>query len=100
MTVRKLEEREFDDWTRLVSSSPDGSIFSLPSYLKILSRAAGGRFSVFGEWNGDELLGGAAVHEVDSRYGVQVSPAISFYITASSSADILRSTHRSRRQGS
>jgi hypothetical protein len=74
MNARKLGEKDFDDWIRLVSGSPEGSIFSLPAYLEILCRAAGGRFSVFGAWNGGELAGGAAVYEVDSRFGVRVSP--------------------------
>lgn len=74
MNVRKLQEKEFDVWNRLVFSSPDGSVFSLPAYLEAFCLAAGGRFSVFGAWEGDELAGGAALHEVDSRYGVQISP--------------------------
>jgi len=74
MNVRKIEERDFDDWNLLVSVSPEGSIFCLPAYLEILCRAAGGRFSIIGVWNGGELAGGAAVHEIDSRFGPRVSP--------------------------
>lgn len=74
MNIRRLQGKEFDEWVKLVSCSPDGCIFSLPSYLEILCRAAGGRYSVLGAWDGDEMAGGVAVHEVESRYGLQVSP--------------------------
>jgi hypothetical protein len=74
MPVRTLRETEFDEWSTLVSKSSDGSIFSLPHYLEVLCRAAGGRFSVLGVRYGDELAGGVALYERDSRYGTHVSP--------------------------
>jgi hypothetical protein len=57
-----------------VSESPDGSIYSLPQYLDILCRAAGGRFCVLGIRQGGELAGGVALYESDSRHGRCVSP--------------------------
>lgn len=65
---------EFDEWAALVSESPDGSIYSLPRYLEILCRAAGGKFSILGVRHGDELAGGVALYESASRYGTHVSP--------------------------
>lgn len=59
-----------------MSGSPDGSIFSLPQYLEVLCRAAGGRFSVLGVRDGAELVGGVALYENDSRFGTQVSPRL------------------------
>jgi len=72
--VRELGEAEFDEWARFVAGSPEGSIYSLPKYLEILCRAAGGRFSVLGVCHGDELVGGVALYECDSRYGPYVLP--------------------------
>lgn len=72
--VRPLRETEFDEWSNLVSKSPDGSIFNLPKYLEVLCRTAGGRFSVLGVRYGDELAGGVALYERDCRYGTHVSP--------------------------
>ena len=59
-----------------MSESPDGSIFSLPQYLEVLCRAAGGRFAVLGVRHGDKLAGGVALYERDSRYGMYVSPRL------------------------
>ncbi len=69
-----LKEADYDGWTRFVSASPDGSIYSLPQYLDVLCRTAGGRFSVLGVLHGDELAGGVALYERDSRYGPYLSP--------------------------
>jgi len=74
ISVQELRETEYDEWNDLVSRSPDGSIFSLPQYLEILCRAAGGRFSLLGVRWGGELAGGVALYESDSRYGPHVSP--------------------------
>jgi len=74
ISVQELREAEFDEWTALVSESPEGSIYSLPQYLEILCRAAGGRFSILVVRNGGELAGGVALYESASRYGTHVSP--------------------------
>jgi hypothetical protein len=70
----ELPEAEFDEWVRLVSESPEGSVYSLPRYLEILCGAAGGRFSVLGARHGDELVGGVALYACDSRHGPYVLP--------------------------
>lgn len=74
ITVQELRENEFDEWRTLVSSSPDGSVYSLPEYLDVLCRTAGGRFSLLGVRCGDELAGGIALYECTSRYGPYASP--------------------------
>ena len=76
ISIQQLRDTEFDEWSNLVSKSPDGSIFSLPQYLEVLCRTAGGRFSVLGVRYGDELAGGVALYERDSRYGTYVSPRL------------------------
>jgi GNAT acetyltransferase-like protein len=76
MTVRVevLPETDFGAWARLVAGSPDGSLYSLPEYLDILCSTAGGRFTVLGAYQGDELAGGVALYERSSRYGPYVAP--------------------------
>jgi len=69
-----LGEDAFGAWVRLVSESPDGSVYSLPEYLDVLCQAAGGRFRVLGVHSGDELVGGVALYERDSRFGPYVAP--------------------------
>src|SRR5262249_19542934 len=69
-----LPERCYDEWHKFVAASSEGSIYALPQYLTALSRAAGGRFAVLGVRNGDELVGGVALYESDSRYGPYVAP--------------------------
>ncbi len=72
--VQELREADFDGWTQLVSQSPDGSVYSLPQYLDVLCRAAGGHFSVLAVRRGEELAGGVALYERDSRRGPYVLP--------------------------
>jgi len=69
-----LGDDEFGAWGRLVSESPDGSVYSLPEYLDVLCQAAGGRFRILGVRGGDELVGGVALYERDSRFGPYVAP--------------------------
>jgi Acetyltransferase (GNAT) domain len=76
ISVHELPETKYDEWTNLVSGSPDGSIFSLPQYLEVLCRAAGGRFAILGVRHGDALAGGVALYERDSRWGAHVSPRL------------------------
>jgi GNAT acetyltransferase-like protein len=69
-----LAESDFGAWVRLVSESPDGSVYSLPEYLDVLCRAAGGRFHVLAVRHGGELVGGVALYERDSSFGPYVAP--------------------------
>lgn len=77
--VEPLHESEFDDWARLVRASSQGTVYALPDYLAALCRAAGGRFVVLGARQGDELIGGVALYECDSRYGRFVAPRLLLY---------------------
>ncbi len=69
-----LGEPELDGWARLAAASPDGSIYAMPQYLEILCRSAGGRYRVLGAKLGEELAGGVALYERDSRRGPYVTP--------------------------
>jgi hypothetical protein len=72
--VEVLPEAQFGAWSRLVRESPDGSIYSLPEYLDVLCRAAGGRFAILAVRQRGDLAGGAALYERESRYGRYVAP--------------------------
>jgi hypothetical protein len=77
--VGLLRDVELDDWSRLVSSSPQGSVYALPRYLDALCHAAGGRYIVLGARQGEELIGGLALYECDSLYGRLVAPRLLLY---------------------
>lgn len=77
--VSLLQESEFDEWSRLVGSSPHGSVYALPRYLNALCSAAGGRYAILGARQGDELVGGIALYECDSRHGRFVAPRLLLY---------------------
>jgi len=69
-----LPESRYDEWLKFVAASPEGSIYAAPHYLAALSRADGGRFVLLGVHFGEELVGGVALYEKDSRFGSYVSP--------------------------
>jgi Acetyltransferase (GNAT) domain len=69
-----LPESRYDEWLKFVAASPEGSIYAAPDYLAALSRADGGRFVLLGVRFGEELVGGVALYEKDSRFGSYVSP--------------------------
>ncbi len=74
LRVEVLGEAGYDAWARFVAASPDGSVYSLPRYLEVLCRAAGGRFRVLAALQGEEIVGGVALYERDSRFGPYLSP--------------------------
>ena len=65
-----------DEWSRFVAASPTGSVYSLPAYLDALARAGGGRHRVLAVRKGDDLVGGIAVYERDTRIGTTVRPRL------------------------
>jgi hypothetical protein len=77
--VEQLREGDFGEWERLVRESPDATVYALPGYLAALCEAAGGRYAVLGARRGDELAGGVALYESDSRYGPFVAPRLLLY---------------------
>lgn len=64
-----VPESRFDEWHKFVAASPEGTVYALPQYLAALSRADGGRFTLIGVRRGDELVGGVALYEKESRSG-------------------------------
>ncbi|HSL63309.1 MAG TPA: GNAT family N-acetyltransferase [Gaiellaceae bacterium] len=74
-----LRDDELDEWAGFVASSPTGSPYSLPAYLRALCRATGARFRVLGARLGDDLVGGIAVYERPTRLGVVVAPRLLLY---------------------
>lgn len=74
-----LQETDYDSWNEFVASSPDGSIYSTPEYLDVLCEVVGGRFSILAILQNDEIVGGVALYENDSRFGIYVSPRLLLY---------------------
>ena len=74
-----LRDDELDEWAAFVASSPTGSPYALPEYLRALCRATGARFRVLGARLGDELVGGVALYERRTRLGVVVAPRLLLY---------------------
>lgn len=69
-----VRESGYDEWLKFVAASPEGTIYALPNYLAALGRADGGRYTLLGIRRGDELAGGVALYEKDTRSGPCVFP--------------------------
>lgn len=74
-----LTEDEYEDWDRLVASSPEGSPYHSSEYLDVLCRCAGGDFRLLGVRDGQELVGGVPLYERESSTGVFVQPRLLLY---------------------
>jgi len=74
-----LSESEYDAWEDFVTDSPQGSIYSRPSYLDVLCSAAGGSFSIIACKKGNEIVGGVGLYQTDGKFGKQVSTRLLLY---------------------
>lgn len=69
--VTVLTENRYDEWETFVRESPQGSVYSLPSYLEVLCSAAGGSYQIVSVFRNGQLAGGCALYE-SKRYGQPV----------------------------
>ena len=74
-----LGEDAHDEWSRFVATSPIGSPYSLPAYLRVLCEVAGGRFRILALRKGDDLVGGIAVYETTTAVGRRIQPRLLLY---------------------
>jgi len=79
VTTRYLAEDEYPEWADRVAGSPDGSVYSLPSYLDALCAATGGRYEVLAAERDGRLVGGIALYRQKSAFGTWVSPRLLLY---------------------
>ncbi|MDN5864197.1 MAG: GNAT family N-acetyltransferase [Gammaproteobacteria bacterium] len=79
VTTRYLAEDEYPEWTGMVAGSPDGSVYSLPSYLDALCTATGGSYRVLAAVRDGRLVGGVALYRQKSALGTCVSPRLLLY---------------------
>lgn len=79
ITVQSLSDSDYDEWGKLVATSPDGSVYATPEYLETICFAAGGRFRILAARRGDQLLGGIPLYEQESKKGIFVSPRLLLY---------------------
>ncbi len=63
LNVRELEPSELNTWDRFVGQSPQGTIFSESLWLELCAFP----FRVLACYKGDDIVGGVAVFEDDSR---------------------------------
>jgi hypothetical protein len=59
IAVQTLRDSDYDEWGKLVATSPDGSIYATAAYLDTLCLAAGGRFRILAVRRGDQIVGKA-----------------------------------------
>jgi len=76
---RRLAAEDWPAWERLVSESPDGSVYALPAYLDALCSAAGGNFELLGVFRGEELVGGLPLYLRNGSGGTWVGPRLLLY---------------------
>ena len=74
-----LTEEEYEDWDRLVASSPEGSPYHSSEYLDVICRCAGGDSRILAVRDGQELVGGVPLYERESSTGVFVQPRLLLY---------------------
>ena len=77
--VRELVPLEYDEWSALVASSEQGSVYALPAYLEALCRATGARFKVVGVFLDGKLVGGVPLYERRARSGTYVANRLLLY---------------------
>lgn len=79
VTTRYLARDEYREWADRVAGSPDGSIYSLPSYLDALCAATGGQYEVLAAERDGRLVGGIALYRQKSAFGTWISPRLLLY---------------------
>ncbi len=72
--VEELAPPDYAAWELFVATAPGGSVYALPSYLKVLSSVTDGNARVVAARRGGEILGGIALYERHSTAGTYVSP--------------------------
>jgi hypothetical protein len=74
LLVRYLAESEYAKWNELIVRSPEGSIYSQPEYLDVLASETNGRVRVLAADRDGEIVGGIALLERKTAWGISVSP--------------------------
>lgn len=79
IVTRFLASTEYDTWNRLVSSSPEGSIYCTPEYLDVICSVTDARFRVLAAEKGGEIVGGMALYERRAPWGKYAAPRLLLY---------------------
>lgn len=79
LATRFLSESEYSSWNNLVANSPQGSIYSTPEYLDVLSGEAGAGFKILVAERGGEIVGGIGLLERSNFWGRYVSGRLLLY---------------------
>ena len=78
LTIKYLEESEYELWDRFVDDSRHGSIYSQSYFLEAICKAFGTRFRILAVFKNEELVGGIGLHLEPGRYGdmIQLRPLL------------------------
>jgi len=79
LTIRELQEQEFEGWEQFVAASPQGSPYATARYLDALCSAAGGGFRILAVHRGEEMVGGIGLYEREGAGGRYVGPRLLLY---------------------
>lgn len=78
-SVKYLSDNEYEQWDNFVASSPDGSIYSMASYLDVFCDVTSAKFKIMAVMKNEEIFGGVALYERHSILGTFVSPRLFLY---------------------
>jgi hypothetical protein len=79
VVVREVPQSEYPQWNSMVAGSPGGSIYSTPEYLDVFCGAAGGRFRLLAADRAGEIVGGIALYEHGTRWGLYLGARYLLY---------------------
>lgn len=96
--VKYLTENEYDAWDEFVSSSAGGSIYSTAKYLDVFCDVTPAKFKILAVLKSDEIFGGVALYERQSRLGTFISPRLFLYYNGLVLKDF-ESSYPSKRTG-
>lgn len=72
LTTRYLTEVDYPAWNEIVAASPDGSVYSTPEYLDVLSSETDAHFRILAAERAGEIVGGIALYERKTLWGMHL----------------------------
>jgi hypothetical protein len=79
VTTRLLSETDYPAWNALLIDSAEGSIYSSPEYLEILTSEIDATFKILVAERGGEMVGGIALVERKNSWGTYVGGRLLLY---------------------
>ena len=79
LQVEVIEADSYHEWGRMLSDSPQSTVYSSPEYLESLTEATGGAFRLLGVRRGSELVGGIGLYDERTPFGRKTSGRFLLY---------------------